>query len=93
MCPQTANAGTASKIADKTIEYTAKGVYYVTKYTLKGGWFVAKKTAKGIKVVSVSLFNATKDAFSENKRQPTNTKPANYYENRGTLPPPPVLEE
>lgn len=77
--PQDANAGTASKVADKTIEYTAKTVYYVTKYTLKAGWFIIKKTGKGIKVISKSIFSGTKDAFDGHKQE----------ESIDTLPPPP----
>ena len=93
LLPQKANAITASQAVDKTIEYTAKGTYYITKYTLKTTWFITKKTAKGIKVISVSLYNATKDAFSPDK----NTTPKNspeYYEQSNTLPPPPpILDE
>ena len=71
--PQTAQAGTASNVADKAINYTAKTVYYVTKYSLKAGWFVIKKTAKGIKVITQHTFKATKDAFNSGSK----TKPIN----------------
>ena len=91
LCPQQVKAGTASNVADKTIECTAKGAYYVTKYTLKGGWFLIKKTAKGVKIISTSIFKATRDAFESDSgghyihHQPV----SNEYDTE--LPPPPPL--
>lgn len=89
-----AKAGTASSVADRVIQYTAQGAYYITKYTLKAGWFVVKKTTKGVVVVSKSAYNATKDAFdSEPKSKPINRIPENpdYNYEDGTLPPPPPI--
>jgi hypothetical protein len=88
LCPQKADAGTISNAVDKGINYTAKATYYVTKYTLKAGWFVIKKTAKGVKVISKSIFNGTKDAFSPNSEaKPVNKKSDYIY----TLPPAPKI--
>jgi len=82
-------AGTASSVADKTIDFTARTAYYLTKYSLKAGWFIAKKTAKGIKAVSISIYNASEDAFNSNTRvKPVNNN--NIYNE--TLPPPPILD-
>lgn len=89
--PQKADAGTASKVVDKTINFTGKAAYCVTKYTLKAGWFVIKKTAKGMVVISKSMFAGTKDAFKPApKGKPvvnTNKKPDSVY----TLPSNPKL--
>ena len=88
---QKADAGTASKVVDKSINYTGKAAYYVTKYTLKAGWFVIKKTAKGAAVISKSMFAGTKDAFKpSSKAKPvvkTDKKPDSVY----TLPSNPQL--
>ncbi len=89
--PQKANAQTASNIADKTIEYTAKGAYYIAKYTLKASWFVIKKTAKGVKEVSKGIYSASKDAFiSDSAGKPLEKRP-DYVEYRNSLPPPPPV--
>ena len=89
--PQKADAGTASKVVDKTINFTGKAAYCVTKYTLKAGWFVIKKTAKGVAVISKSMFAGTKDAFKPaQKVKPvvkTDKKPDSVY----TLPSNPKL--
>ncbi len=78
-------AQTASNIADKCINYTAKATYYVTKYTLKTGWFLIKKTAKGTVEVSKSIAKGTIDAFKKNntslKIKPVDNKSINAKTN------------
>jgi len=90
LCSQKGMAGTVSDVADKTIHYTARGMYYVTKYTLKTGWFVIKKTAKGVVIVSKSVFRATKDSFNSGAK-PVGRSP-DYYSQNTLPPPPPILE-
>ncbi len=92
LLPQGADANAASKIADKTIEFTSKTAYYVTKYTLKGGWFILKKASKGVKAVSTSVYRAAGDAFSKNNRN-RDSYNSDYYEDGGTLPPPPQIQD
>lgn len=91
LCSNSAQAGTASKIVDKTIEFTARTAYYATKYALKGGWFITRKTAQGIKIITLSVFDAAGDTFKEEKKKPVKTKAPEYYEDNGTLPPPPPI--
>lgn len=89
LCQQNAYAGTASIVADKAIDCTAKGAYYVTKYTLKATCFIVKKSAKGVFLISKGIFNGTKDAFfspkpkpiskPENISQPVNVNQNNVY--------------
>lgn len=86
--PKKADAGTASKVVDKGMIFTAKATYYITKYTLKAGCFIIKTTTKGVIIISKSIFNGTKDAFkSTPKAKPVNKKPDTTY----TLPPNPKL--
>ena len=95
LCPK-ANAGAASAVVDKTIDCTANLTYYVTKYTLRAGWFVTRKTSRGITAVSKSMFRASKDAFSSNKKakpvKPVKSIDDEYYNNNTLPPPPPILE-
>lgn len=94
--PQKVKAGTLSDIADKTIEFTAKTAYYITKYTLKSGWFITRKTAKGVKIVSKSMYNAAKDTFTADnkKRTPIKIKKNPKYKeyDKELPPPPPILD-
>lgn len=91
LLPIKAKAGSASNIADKTIEFTAKTAYYITKYTLKSGWFLTRKTAKGIQIVTMSVYSASKDAFSSSgNKQPLKRNPR-YLEYDKKLPPPPPI--
>lgn len=89
-CPQKAMAGTASTGADKAINFTSRTAYYLTKYSLRAGWFIIKKTTKAVKAVSISIFDASGDAFNSN----TNVKPVNNNNlyNKTLPPPPPILE-
>ncbi len=88
---QKVNASGVSDIADKSIEFTAKTTYYITKYALKSGWFITRKTTKGVKIVSISLYRASKDAFSSNEKTKHLEKSPEYREYDTKLPPPPPI--
>lgn len=87
----TAKAFGISTVVDKTISYTAKGTYHITKFALKTSWFIVKQTSKGVYVVSKGVFNATKDSLRSDPK-PASTVPENdnLYE---TLPPPPEVPD
>jgi hypothetical protein len=63
-------------LADSAINFTAKTVYFATKYSLKTAIFIIEKTAKGLKVVSINIYTASKDAFiSPSELNSSNTYP------------------
>ena len=85
----------ASNAVDKSINFTAKTAYYITKYTLKTVFFIVKETAKGVKIISISVYNGTKEAFNSAATTKTSKPivlPVNKkYDSIYTLPPAPEI--